>query len=85
MNAWTVLRMAEALALIAARAGENHCENTVDYHRGEPCTSTCRGSVGRTRRATYRADQWCDACVAADALGYPRDAHRNLRMVRGEG
>lgn len=79
---WITLRMADALALIAERGGENYCETIVDYYDGKPHTGTCRAGGYRKRRAPYTSERWCDACVAADALGYPKDAHRNLRMVK---
>lgn len=49
--------LVEALKLIAG----DRCEN---YTSG-----SCIGDRGRTKDAPYTAERWCDACIAADALG----------------
>ncbi len=55
-----------ALNLIAERGGINRCEN---YTGNRTCRSA--GS-GRTLHGEDHASQWCDACVADDALGADR-------------
>lgn len=53
----------DALQIILRRAGASGCEASTSAR------SACRSPLsGRTRGARYCADQWCDACVAADAL-----------------
>lgn len=60
-------RRKNALMLIARRGGANFCEKIVDSS-----PYTCRFDESKLREADYTADQWCDACVAADALKLPR-------------
>lgn len=43
---------------------------------GTTCTTVwygygCRKDASRTRTSRYGATRWCDACIAADALGLP--------------
>jgi hypothetical protein len=59
----------DGLRVIADRAaGANGCENYTGPW-------TCRDPhSGRSREGQYGAEQWCDACVAADALAAVTDA-----------
>jgi hypothetical protein len=50
---------------------------TVCTNHVKPYTCRDEGS-GKTKDAQYGADQWCDACIAADALRVP------LRWRRGQ-